>query len=130
MDYLTVTLLSVVTPLVVYYLVTKKENKYPPGPFSFPFVANLPQFAMAGSLPKFAEKYKKKYGNVRLVMTVLLSITNAVAFHCFNQHVKKIKPVTSVQTFRHRGLKRHKVLFYCKVVIKYMLAFNYDNNNN
>ena len=80
MDYLTVTLMSVVTPLVVYYLVTKKENKYPPGPFSFPFVANLPQFAMAGSLPKFAEKYKKKYGNVRLVIDCVIKYYKRCSF--------------------------------------------------
>ena len=64
MEYILLTLLSVVTALVLYYLLTKKENRYPPGPFVFPIIGNLPQLIMAGSLSDFAEHYRKQHGNV------------------------------------------------------------------
>ena len=68
MEYFTTTLLSVSAALALYYLLTKKENRYPPGPFIFPILGNLPQIALAGSLTKFAQHYKNKYGNVSVVM--------------------------------------------------------------
>ena len=64
MEYLTIILLSVITALVLYHLLTKKENRYPPGPFVFPIVGNLPQLIMAGSLSNFADLYRKQFGNV------------------------------------------------------------------
>ena len=67
MDYLTTTLLSVITALVLYYLLTKKENRHPPGPFAFPVIGNLPQLALAGSITKFANHYRKTYGDVSIV---------------------------------------------------------------
>ena len=66
MDCLTTTLLSVITALVLYYLLTKKENRYPPGPFAFPVIGNLPQLALAGSITKFANRYRKTYGDVSM----------------------------------------------------------------
>ena len=66
MDCLTTTLLSVITALVLYYLLTKKENRYPPGPFAFPVIGNLPQLALAGSITKFANHYRKTYGDVSM----------------------------------------------------------------
>ena len=64
MECILLTLLSVVTVLVLYHLLTKKENRYPPGPFVFPIVGNLPQLIMAGSLSNFADLYRKQFGNV------------------------------------------------------------------
>ena len=66
MDATLVTLLlvGVVSVLFLYYLLTKKENRYPPGPFAFPIIGNLPQLALKGSLTGFAEHYKKKYGDL------------------------------------------------------------------
>ena len=69
MEYILLTLLSVVTALVLYYLLAKKENRYPPGPFVFPIIGNLPQLIMAGSLSKFAELYRKQFGNVSNLST-------------------------------------------------------------
>ena len=61
---LTLLLVGIITLLAVYYLLTKKENRYPPGPFAFPFLGNLPQLALAGSLSRFANHYRKIYGDV------------------------------------------------------------------
>ena len=61
---LTLPLVGAATALVICCLLTKKENRYPPGPFVFPVLGNLPQLALAGSITKFAEYYKQKHGNV------------------------------------------------------------------
>ena len=61
---LTLPLVGAATALVLYCLLNKKENRYPPGPFVFPVLGNLPQLALARSITKFAEYYKQKHGNV------------------------------------------------------------------
>ena len=79
MDFWTIILLSVFTALVLYYLLTKKENRYPPGPFAFPILGNLPQILLASSLTKFAELNRKKYGNVSAVKSLFsLSLTSYI----------------------------------------------------
>ena len=63
-SFLAASLVGVTTLVAIYYLLTSKENRYPPGPVTFPYIGNLPQLMLAGSLPSFAEQYKKQYGNV------------------------------------------------------------------
>ena len=61
---LTLALVGLASVLTLYYILTKKENRYPPGPFAFPVIGNLPQLALRGSLTEFAEHYKHIYGSV------------------------------------------------------------------
>ena len=67
MDFLTTFLVCGATVLFLYSLLTRKENRYPPGPFAFPVIGNLPQLALTGSITKFAEYYKERYGNVIII---------------------------------------------------------------
>ena len=81
MDATLVTLLlvGVLSVLFLYYLLTRKENRYPPGPFAFPILGNLPQILLASSLTKFAELNKKKYGNVSAVKSLFsVSLTSYI----------------------------------------------------
>ncbi|XP_067946650.1 cytochrome P450 2D26-like [Watersipora subatra] len=57
-------LIGTATLLVLYYLLRRGDKSYPPGPFVFPIIGNLPQLFRAGSITDFSEYYRKKYGNV------------------------------------------------------------------
>ncbi|XP_067947649.1 uncharacterized protein [Watersipora subatra] len=56
--------LVAVSATLVYYLLTKKRDVYPPGPIAFPLLGNLPQLAVLGSLTNYAQYYRKIYGDV------------------------------------------------------------------
>ena len=81
MEFFTTFLVCGATLLVLYYLLTKKENRYPPGPFAFPILGNLPQLALTGSITKFAEYYKERYGNVSIVTLMCLFIDIGTWLH-------------------------------------------------
>ena len=63
---ITLVLTAILTFLAVTYFYGKstEKSRYPPGPFAFPIIGNLPQIALCGSIDVFFEKYRKIYGNV------------------------------------------------------------------
>ena len=65
---MTIVLIGLSSALVTYYLLTKEENRYPPGPWCFPIIGNFPQLIISGSVTRFAEKYRKIYGDVSHVV--------------------------------------------------------------
>ena len=60
---LTLILVCVFTALV-FYLLTTKQDGYPPGPFRIPILGNLLQIFVAGSIVSFCEQNRKHFGNV------------------------------------------------------------------
>ncbi|XP_067950311.1 cytochrome P450 2C1-like [Watersipora subatra] len=61
-----------ITPLLVslflvcllYFIFHEKSDGYPPGPISFPILGNVPQIYLSGSIIKFCEANRKRFGNV------------------------------------------------------------------
>ena len=71
----TLILLGVLTILFLPYLWTTRQRKqYPPGPFSFPILGNIPQIVWYGSMEVFLQKYRKQFGNVSHSQCILFPL--------------------------------------------------------
>ena len=90
---LTAALGGLATTLALYYLLTKKENRYPSGPFAFPVIGNLPQLALAGSITKFANYYRKAYGDVS---STYFNIINCTIVSRSAQYIGKPKGINKI----------------------------------
>lgn len=67
-NVITVTLLVTLLTVLMSYLLLGEvlgRKTHPPGPLALPLIGNLHQIFLAGSLPKFCQKYSNIYGNVR-----------------------------------------------------------------
>ena len=90
---ITLVLTAILTFLAVTYLYGKsaQNSRYPPGPFPFPIIGNLPQIAMCGSIDVFFEKYRKIYGNVSAKVTMIAyNVVTNVCIYIFIEG--KMKP--------------------------------------
>ena len=59
-------LVAVCTFLLAWYffLCADTRDRFPPGPWKFPLLGNLPQIMWYGDIMKFCKAYRRKYGNV------------------------------------------------------------------
>ena len=64
----TLVLSGLPSALLLYYWVKTKPDTYPPGPIALPIIGNVHQIFMAGSVVKFCEGNRKKFGNVSIKM--------------------------------------------------------------
>ena len=59
--------------LLYFYLSDNTSDYgYPPGPWRLPLIDNLHQVLLAGSVVQFCEKYRRLYGNVRILCVALI----------------------------------------------------------
>ena len=47
-----------------FFLCADTRDRFPPGPWKFPLLGNLPQIMWHGDIMKFCKAYRRKYGNV------------------------------------------------------------------
>ena len=63
-DHWTALLLSGILSLLLYHLLKGNPKDYLPGPLALPIIGNVHQILLAGSIIKFCEQNRKKFGNV------------------------------------------------------------------
>ncbi|XP_067950726.1 cytochrome P450 2B9-like isoform X1 [Watersipora subatra] len=61
---ITTLLVSLFLVCLLYFIFHEKSDHYPPGPISFPILGNVPQIYLSGSIIKFCEANRKRFGNV------------------------------------------------------------------
>ena len=66
-DQTTAVLIATLCVVMLIYIFFEKGNiryQLPAGPVKWPFMGNIPHIMLAGSMPRFCQKYSKIYGNV------------------------------------------------------------------
>ena len=67
LDLTTLLLLGCLTTFLLYCFFSNNSNSYPPGPFALPIIGNVHQIVLSGSIAKFCEHNRKRFGNVSVM---------------------------------------------------------------